>query len=120
MAAPTWNDIAGLFLDVLRSWKKELRPYDAVPLVVNKSGQIDVFRPLNGWTVINKGTTNVTVNGAIVLGPDEFIAVGGNEGEEYTGFLRVTFVSNTDPGNNVIIYQKFYLTGDGRYDKLTR
>jgi len=112
------NDMVSSLYQALTWWKKDLRPYDVVPLVYNVSGQVNLFRPCNGWTVINKGTTNVTVNGGVVLAPDEFIAIGGNEGEEYTGYLRLLFVSNTDPGNNVLVYQKFYVSGEGKFDKV--
>lgn len=109
--------LEGLYLALQRS-KSELRPYDAMPFSYNVSGQIGLQRPCNGWTVVNKGTTNVAVNGIHILAPGEFIAVAGNEGEEYTGYLRLSFVSNTDPGNNAIVWQKFYLTGGGKYDKV--
>lgn len=62
------------------------------------------------------GTTSVQVNGAITLASGEFIAISGNEGEEYTGFLRLVFENNVDPGNNAFVYQKFY-TGKPVYDK---
>lgn len=115
----TFNQLLeGLYLALQKS-KSDLRPYDAQPVNYNRSGQVDLLRPCNGWTVVNKGTTNVTVNGTHVLAPSEFIAVAGNEGEEFTGFLRLTFVSNTDPGNNAIVWQKFYSTGPGKFDKVT-
>jgi hypothetical protein len=111
------SDMFAALLAALRGMRAELRLYNAVPMQYSRSQQVNLYRPCNGWTVINKGSTNVTVNGILVLAPDEFIAVGGNEGEAYTGFLRLSFVSNTDPGNNAIVYQKFYETGEGKYDK---
>ena len=111
-------DIVKAFYEALTMSKKELVGYDVVPLPYTMSGTVQLMRPCNGWTVINKGTTNVTVNGAIVLAPDEFIAISGNEREEYTGFLRLTFASNADPGNNAIVFQKFYQPGGPLYDKI--
>lgn len=105
-----------MFYDALTKSKKDLRGYDMVPIPYNSSGQVQLMKPINGWTVVNMGTTSVTVNGAITLQPGEFIAVSGNEGEEYTGFLRLVFATNYDSGNNVFVYQKFY-TGRPVYDK---
>jgi hypothetical protein len=110
--------IEGLYL-ALQKGKSDLRPYDAQPASYNASGQIGLLRPCNGWTVVNKGTNNVTVNGIHVLAPNEFIAVAGNEGEEFTGYLRLGFAINGDPGNNAIVWQKFYVSGHGKYDKAT-
>jgi hypothetical protein len=97
--------------------KKDLRGYGVVPLPYTTSQQVQLMRPCNGWTVINQGKTNVTVNGTILLLPQEFIAVGGNEGEEYTGYLRITFANNANPGNNAVVLQKFYEDGAAKYDK---
>jgi hypothetical protein len=105
-----------LFYDALTKSKRDLRGYDMVPIPYTTSQQVQLMRPCNGWTVVNMGTTSVTVNGAITLAAGEFIAVSGNEGEQYTGFLRLVFASNTDPGNNAFVYQKFY-TGPPVYDK---
>lgn len=102
----------------LRRNKAELREYNVTMLPYNRSGQIDLMKPCNGWTVINQGTTNVMVNGTVVLAQGQFLAVGGNEGEAYTGFLRLSFASNTDPANNVVVLQKFYSEGSYKYDKL--
>jgi hypothetical protein len=113
----TLQDLAEAFYRAMQKATAEFRPYDAQPVSYNRSGQVDLLRPCNGWTVVNKGTTNVTVNGSHVLAPDEFIAVSGNEREVFTGYLRLLFASNTDPGNNVIVWQKFYVTGASRYDR---
>jgi hypothetical protein len=113
----TFQQLLEAFYLALQKSKSDLRPYDAQPIPYNASGQVDLLRPCNGWTVVNKGTTNVTVNGTHVLAPDEFIAVAGNEGEAFTGYLRLLFDSNSDPGNKVIVWQKFYVAGEGKYDK---
>lgn len=110
--------IEGLYLAMQKA-KSDLRPYDALPTSYTWSQQINLLRPCNGWTVVNKGTTTVTVNGIHTLAANEFIAVSGNEGEEYTGFLRLVFASNTDPGNNAVVWQKFYVSGVAKYDKST-
>lgn len=102
----------------LRKNKYELRGYNVVPEQYNRSTQVALMKPCNGWTVINQGSTTVTVNGTVQLTQGEFLAVGGNEGEEYTGFLRLSFVSNVDPNNNVVVLQKFYTDGLGKYDKI--
>jgi hypothetical protein len=92
--------------------------YDVVPIPYTTSQQVGLQKACNGWTVINQGTTNVTVNGTIVLVPGNFVAVGGNEGEEYTGFLRISFANNAAPGNNALVLQKFY-TGGVAFDNIT-
>jgi hypothetical protein len=111
------SDWIGALYQALKKSKDDLSGYDVVPIPYTSSQQVQLMRPCNGWTVINMGTTTVQVNGGITLAPTEFIAVSGNEREAYTGFLRLVFVSNTDVGNKVFVYQKFY-TGPPAYDKL--
>lgn len=110
------GDIVNAFVQALTKAKANRQCYDVVPIPYTASAQIGLQKPCNGWTVINQGTTNVTVNGTIVLVPGQFMAVGGNEGEEYTGFLRLLFANNAAAGNNVVVLQKFY-TGGVSYDK---
>jgi hypothetical protein len=110
-------DMMSSVYDALKKSKADMREYNVVPLPFNVSGNINLIKPCNGWTVINQGTTNVTVNGTIILAPNQFIAVGGNEGEVYTGFLRLTFANNAAAGNNALVIQKYYGSGQS-YDKL--
>lgn len=108
--------IEGFYLSLLKA-KADMRGYDIVPLPYNSSQQVILMRPCNGWTVINQGSNSVTVNGTIVLAQGQFIAVGGNEGEVYTGILNLQFATNGDPNNNVVVLQKFYTDGKSKYDK---
>ena len=114
----SFSELVNSLYQALTRSKKELRPYDVLPLQYNVSGQVNLMRPCNGWTVINQGTTSVQVNGTVMLTPQQMIAVSGNEGEMYTGFLRLNFASNTDAGNNVLVVQKFFVAEDAKFDKI--
>lgn len=112
------GQILSTIYSALKKNKADLIGYNVTPLPYNTSCQVNLLKPCNGWTVINQGkTTTVTVNGTVVLPPGGFIAVGGNEGEEYVGFLQLLFASNTNPDNNALVIQKFY-TGGPAYDKI--
>lgn len=112
----TLGDITNAIFQAFTKAKAARQCYDVVPIPYSTSQQISLQKVCNGWTVINQGTTNVTVNGTILLVPGNFVAVGGNEGEEYTGFLRVGFANNADAGNKALVLQKFY-NGGVTFDK---
>lgn len=80
------------------------------------SKQIAVPPKCNGWTAINKGADLVIVNG-IPLKPyppghpelsGESLAVGGNIGEEYSGYIQADFAAAASDPLLVIVF-KFYL-----------
>lgn len=113
----SFSELVNSLYQALTKSKGELRGYNITPLQYTRSQRISLQRPTNGFTVINQGTTNVQVNDTILLVPTAFIAIGGNEGEEYVGNLTLKFVSNTAVGNSVLVIQKYYTNGQ-TYDQV--
>jgi len=81
-----------------------------------KSQYIPVAKNCNGFTVTNIGDTALTINDIIlfpsatpatVLG--DSVSIGGNEGEIYTGNLKLSFLVPVGAAPNVQIIQKYYL-----------
>lgn len=88
--------------------------YNILPITLkqNKTG-VSINSNCNSITIINYGTTIITVNGVITLYPGtpgtnsgESISLGGNIGEVYKGRLDIAFSALA--GNNCLILQKIY------------
>lgn len=71
----------------------------------------------NGFTVINRGTGIVRVNGvplsppAVVGDAGDSITFSGNVGEIYGGRITINFAPGT-PTPQAVVIQKFYLSGN--------
>lgn len=88
-------------------------PYNFLINIYTQNTHVIVDEGCNGFTAINKGTVDTSING-IILKPGtgtasgESISFGGNLGEIYKGRIDVTFPSGS-AGANVVIIQKIYL-----------
>lgn len=81
----------------------------------NRSGDIILARPVNGWTATNLGDTIAEINGIQLLpgvpgtSRGDSITIGGNYGEEYIGPIRLAFANPAGAAPLVEIIQKFYV-----------
>lgn len=93
------------------------QPYNLQVINVTKSGFVSVNENCNGFTATNIGDTDVTVNGMLLYAGDpvnkvlgDSRQVGGNEGEEYKGNLKIVFDATGPNLNlNLEIAQKIYV-----------
>lgn len=73
----------------------------------------------NGWTIVNRGSTMLIVNGEPIP-PNEAKQTGGNEGEIFLGAINISFDSTgaTPPLINAAwLTSKFYI-GERSFDKI--
>lgn len=87
-----------------------MRDYNISPQTYQKNQDLKAVQRCNGFTVINTGTTTCFVNQTRVIAGN-FMSVGGNENEQYIGRIIIKFASQTDPGNEVTVIQKFFTDG---------
>lgn len=88
-----------------------MKKYNLIYEVVKQSQSVYIMANVNGYTVINQGLTDATVNGVILhagtaTASGESLSVGGNEGEIFNGRLDIAI--NTNVGN-VVVIQKIFL-----------
>jgi hypothetical protein len=75
--------------------------------------EVPIDSKCNGYFVQNVGNTLLVLNQYIVLQPNASFALGGNEGEIFTGRLDIQFKLPTPappvPSNGAVIVQKIYV-----------
>lgn len=88
--------------------------FNVVADQITQSGKIDVDPHCNGWTIFNKGTLPIVVNGIPLAPPaganlsGESFSIGGNAGEIYVGRIDLK-VDPADPTPLVVFIQKIYI-----------
>lgn len=96
------------------------RKYTTIVEFVDQNYKITVDGLCNGWTVVNRGNTNLIVN-AELIPPGQAKAVGGNRDEIYVGRIDIQFSTQgiTPPFTNAAyVTQKVYIDKDV-FDKLS-
>jgi len=82
--------------------------YNISVSVVTTSGFVDVMPNCNSWMVTNTGADTVEVNGMTlfpgtvgsILGDSK--TIGGNQGEVYTGNIKVAFLTTVNPRLEIV------------------
>lgn len=94
------------------------RNYNVSVANYSTSQRVNVMKGCNGFTAVNLGDTTVFIND-IPLFPSltpataigDFVSIGGNEGEEYKGNIKISFRVPLNAAPQVQIIQKFYVEG---------
>jgi hypothetical protein len=110
-------ELSQFFKGIVDAFKKALgHPvmYNISQVSYVTNNQVILPGRCNGWTVLNSGTTVAFVNN-IPIPVGSFIAVSGNEREEYIGRLDLRFAVPAAAGNQVWVVTKFFIEGEG-YD----
>jgi hypothetical protein len=90
--------------------------YNISVATYNQSGFIDVIENCNGFTFTNLGDTIAEVNGMVVfpsatpatdLGDSR--SIGGNQGEIYSGNIKLSFRAPVGAAPLIEIAQKFFV-----------
>jgi hypothetical protein len=107
-------DFSQFFTAITEAFTKALsrvQPYNIAPASYVTNNQVILPPKTNGWTVLNSGTTVAFVNN-IPIPVGSFIAVSGNEREEYFGRVDIRFAAPAAAGNLVWFIPKFFATGE--------
>ena len=90
--------------------------YNLVPSIYNTNTKVEVDRYCNSFTVVNTGTTNMTVNGVPLAPPvapallGEAAQFSGNKGELFIGRIDLSF---TGGAGACVVTQKIYVQNSG-------
>jgi hypothetical protein len=107
-------DFSQFFTAITEAFGKALnraQPYNISPAPYVTNNQVILPGRCNGWTVLNSGTTVVFVNN-IPIPVGSFIAVSGNEREEYFGRVDIRFAAPAAAGNLVWFIPKLFASGE--------
>jgi hypothetical protein len=90
---------------------KKLTKYNVSVQIYTAYTRVKTARFLNGFTIDNKGNTNLFWNQALIA-PGQSVAIGGNEGEVYDGIIELNFALPTPappvPVNLAQVLQKYF------------
>jgi hypothetical protein len=87
---------------------QQFQKYNISVAIITQSGFVAVMDNCNSWMVTNTGADTVEVNGmtlfpgtfGTILGDSK--TIGGNQGEVYTGNIKVSFLTLVNPRLEVV------------------